>query len=226
MRRPRLLDLCCCGGGAAVGFHRAGWEVVGVDVKRQPRYPFRHVVADALEVMRGLLEARKLGGLALADFDGIHAAPPCQRFTRGQNAAKNAAAHPDLVTPLRPLLEAAGLPYVMENVVGAPLVDPTMLCGTMFGLEHEGFELRRHRLFETNWLVGLTPSCAHRLPAAPVFGHSAGRDWRNRHGRDFSAADKAAIMGIDWLNRNEVAEAIPPAFAEFIGRRMREACGV
>jgi DNA (cytosine-5)-methyltransferase 1 len=200
----RLLDLFCGAGGAAMGYHRAGFEVVGVDIKPQPRYPFAFFQADALMV-------------PVIGFDAVHASPPCQRYTIAQNARKNAAAHPDLVAPTREVLRRSGLPYVIENVVGAPLVNPVTLCGTAFGLEHDGFELRRHRLFECSFPV-LTVPCRHRLPAAPVFGHNAGRDFYRRHGRGYNAAAKAAIMEIDWMTRDEVSQAIPPVFTELIGR--------
>jgi DNA (cytosine-5)-methyltransferase 1 len=201
--KPRLLDLFSGAGGAAMGYHRAGFEVVGVDIAPQPRYPFEFHQADALT-------------FPLDGFDAIHASPPCQRYSKAQNAAKNAAAHPDLIWPIRARLRTVELPWVIENVEGAPLLGAVTICGTGLGMVHDGFEIRRHRLFESNVSMMGVP-CAHRLPAAPVFGHSAGRDWRRRHGRDFGAADKAAAMGIDWMNRNEVSEAIPPAFAEHIG---------
>lgn len=203
MSRPRLLDLFCGAGGAAVGYHRAGFDVVGVDLAPQPHYPFEFHRADALEY--------PLGG-----YDAVHASPPCQKFTIAQNARKNAAAHPDLIAPTRARLAAAGVPYVIENVKRAPLINPVELCGTAFGLGAEGFELRRHRLFECTFAVMVSP-CWHRQPAAPVFGHNAGRDFYRRHGRGFNAAAKAAAMGIDWMTRDEVSEAIPPAFTEHIG---------
>lgn len=217
--RPRLLDLFCGAGGCAVGYHRAGFDVVGVDIALQPRYPFAFIHDDAVTVLDWLI-AGALPEIpqapSLASFDAIHASPPCQRWTRAQNASKNSDAHPDLVTPIRELLKDIGLPYVIENVQGAPLDHPAAVCMSHL-LKHDGFELRRHRYFETSFpMMSLGCGCGS-YPAAPVFGHSAGRDWRRRHGRDFGAADKAAIMGIDWMNRNEVAEAVPPAFTEFIG---------
>jgi DNA (cytosine-5)-methyltransferase 1 len=203
--KPRLLDLFCCAGGAAVGYYSAGFEVVGVDIEPQPHYPFGFIQGDALDPP-----------VDLRAFDAVHASPPCQAFTKGQNARKQAHLHPDLIPATRALLRSSGLPYVIENVEGAPLENPVVVCGTALGMEHEGFELRRHRLFESNVAMMSTP-CHHRLPAAPVFGHSAGRDWRNRHGRDFGQAARAAIMGVDWMTREELREAIPPAFAEYVG---------
>lgn len=213
--KPRLLDLFCGAGGAAMGYARAGFDICGVDVNEQPRYPFEFLRFDITDWQR----TREL--IEDDDFAAIHASPPCQRWTIGQNARKNADAHPDLITPLRPLLEAAGLPYVIENVPRAPLRRDVVLCGTQFGLVHDGFELRRHRIFELNWPIGcLVPPCAHQLPAAPVFGHNAGRDFMRRHGRGFNAVAMRAIMGTHWMTRDETSEAIPPDFAELIGRQL------
>jgi DNA (cytosine-5)-methyltransferase 1 len=211
---PRLLDLFCGAGGAAVGYHRAGFEVIGVDNRPQLNYPFPFVLGDALEYLR-------LRGAA--GFDAIHASPPCQRWTRMQSARGNAHLHPDLVTPLRPLLAAAELPYVIENVVGAPLRRDVVLCGTQFGLAADGFELRRHRVFELSWPFGsLVPPCSHVLPAMPVFGHNPSADFYARHGRGVSIDTKRRGMGIGWMNREELREAIPPAYTELIGWQLRQ----
>lgn len=135
--KPRLLDLFCGAGGCAKGYQRAGFHVTGVDIKPQPRYcgdEFHQ--ADALEYLAA--HGR--------EFDAIHASPPCQRYTMAQNAAKNADAHPDLVDPVRDLLLSTRKPWIIENVVGAPLKNPAVLCGLSFGLK-----VRRHRLFETSF---------------------------------------------------------------------------
>src|SRR4051794_5410435 len=157
MSRPRLLDLFCGAGGAARGYQRAGFHVVGVDNRPQPRYAGDEFVqADALE---------------WDDFDGfdaVHASPPCQLWAEGSRWHGNS--HPDLITPLRPLLEQSGLPYIIENVPEAPLRRDVVLCGTQFGLQAEGFEVRRHRAFELNWPLGtLVPPCQHQLPSMPIF---------------------------------------------------------
>jgi DNA (cytosine-5)-methyltransferase 1 len=205
----RLLDLFCCAGGAAMGYHRAGFtEIVGVDIAPQPRYPFRFVQGDALEYVAEHGQ----------EFDAIHASPPCQRYTRAQHAAKNANAHPDLVEPVRNLLIAIGKPYVIENVVGAPMLNPITLCGLSFGLK-----VKRHRLFEVPFFT-LTPPCQCRnQDYFVIFGHEC----RNRRhgqaaGRKNKVAEGRKAMGIEWMTRGELSEAIPPAYTEFIGRHLIE----
>lgn len=198
MRRLRLLDLFCCAGGAAAGYRRAGFEVVGVDIAPQPNYPFEFHQADALEY------AFEHGSL----FDAVHASPPCQRYSRMQNIHKNQSDHPDLIDPTRRTLDALGLPYIIENVEGAPLRIDLMLCGTMFGLS-----VPRHRIFESNIPMPLlTPPCRHQDLYDPWHGGEQARGEREK---------LAEAMGIDWpMTRPEVREAIPPAYTEFIGRQL------
>lgn len=206
MDRPRLLDLFCGAGGAAMGYHRAGFEVTGVDIDPQKNYPFDFIQDEALAFCRANGHT----------YDVIHASPPCQRYTRAQNAAKNAHAHPDFVGPTREHLIATGRPYVIENVVGAPLLNAVTLCGLAFGLQ-----VKHHRLFESNILL-LAPPCPHHdVDYFVIFGHEV----RNRrHGS--SARRKNRIleghkaMGIDWMARGELSQAIPPAYTEFIGRQL------
>jgi DNA (cytosine-5)-methyltransferase 1 len=224
-RAPRLLDLFCGGGGAAMGYHRAGFEVVGVDLNRQPHYPFEFVLADALEVLDVLIAGGRLASgtgaevsVGLDDVAAIHASPPCQAFstmTRRHGAAR-VASHPDLVEPTRARLIAAGRPYVIENVPGAPLVDPVTLCGTMFGLGAAGHDLRRHRLFESNVDLWPPASCAHRRPALAVYGHAGGTSRRDGIGFPGVAAWREG-MGIDWMTGDELALAIPPAYTSHLG---------
>ena len=228
MSRPRLLDLFCGAGGAAMGYHRAGFEVVGVDIAPQKRYPFRFVQADALAYVR------EHGH----EFDAIHASPPCQRYSalRSRHGDRD---YPDLVAPTRDALNAAGLPWVIENVPGAPLLSPMLLCGTMFGLVTESGELWRHRLFETSWPCAvLTPPCHHtarpircygggglysRNPpprrVVGISGHTGGRELRRAGCTPRSGIEeRRAVMGIAWMTRDELSQAIPPAYTEFIGR--------
>lgn len=216
VRRPRLLDLFCGAGGAAMGYHRAGFDVVGVDVSPQPHYPFEFHQGDFRIVFMGGWDIRFPFA---ADFDAIHASPPCQRFTRFQTSQpQRENRHLDLITPTRPLLEATGLPWVMENVPGSPLRNPVTVCGTAFGLAVPRGQLWRHRLFEGIGLVGT--ECAHDgRPAVMVAGH--GKD--GYRGSGLAAAEAREAMGIDWMNRDEMAEAIPPAYTEFIGRQLLSA---
>lgn len=224
IQRPRLLDLFSCAGGAATGYHRAGFDVVGVDIKPQPRYPFEHHVADALEFLA------EHGH----EFDAIHASPPCQRFTQAQSIAKNADAHLDLITPIRPMLDALGKPYVIENVSGARsmMIDPLQLCGSEFGLvaydtDGELLQLRRHRLFESNAVLMGAGGCQH-LPGvqvASVFGHGGGwpAEYKRKLGGGYTPHRRVCreIMGIDWqMTAREVSESIPPAYTEFIGGQL------
>jgi DNA (cytosine-5)-methyltransferase 1 len=221
MSRPLALDLFCCAGGASMGLHRAGFDVVGVDIRPQPRYPFEFHQADALT-------------FPLDGFDFIWASPPCQAHT-AMKTMHNAKDHEDLIPPTRARLVASGIPWAMENVMGAPLVNPIMLCGTMFGLGVGDAELRRHRLFETSDPILLVPQCHHGTRATigvygghirnrkrrtiGVYGEGC-RDSRRKSDRgvaDFSIEDGKIAMGIDWMTTAELSQAIPPAYSEFIG---------
>lgn len=150
-----------------MGYHRAGFEVVGVDIAPQPKYPFPMYEGDALWLIAHLLDKKRAyfgdRHFGIEDFDAIHASPPCQAYTLALNLNTSARKHhPDLVGPTRDLLAQTGLPWIMENVPNAPMKQYVVLCGTMFHLRTKcGAELRRHRLFETNWEVGLVPCCQH-----------------------------------------------------------------
>jgi DNA (cytosine-5)-methyltransferase 1 len=209
--KPRLLDLFCGAGGAAMGYHSAGFEVVGVDIKPQPRYPFEFHQADALALMRGwALSLRPC-------FQAIHASPPCQRYSRQTAQHRSRATdHPDLVEPTRKLLEATGLPWVIENVEGAPLENSVTLCGSMFGLG-----VRRHRLFEANFPI-TQPECDHpgQGPIVTVTGNPGGSSKRDGSRRFGNTASWRMAMVIDWMTGKELAQAIPPAYTEHIGRQL------
>lgn len=203
----RLLDLFCGAGGAAMGYYRAGFtEIVGVDIKPQPRYPFEFVQADAMTY-------------PLDGFDAIHASPPCQAFSvatlfhRGRRDQ-----HPDLVEPTRERLLEVGVPYAIENVPAAPLINPLMLCGTMF----LGLKVYRHRLFECEPAIYFPPSChnPHLFRPTEVGRRVAEHGWMTVAGH-FSSVEAAGVaMGIDWMTRDELAQAIPPAYTEYIGRHL------
>lgn len=213
--KPKLLDLFCCAGGAAAGYARAGFEIVGVDREPQPNYPFEFHQGDALEYLAA----------HGAKFDVIHASPPCQAHS---SITPNRSEHVDLIAPTRKLLDAIGLPYVMENVMGAPLRFPLMLCGTMFGLAvtcRDGIRrsLQRHRIFESSVLMLSPGRCRHSGATIGVYGDGGGgQSTRPSGGGGYKAfTDEAPIaMGIDWMNRRELSQAIPPAYTEYIGRQL------
>lgn len=209
MSRPRLLDLFCGAGGAGMGYHRAGFDVVGVDIKPQPRYPFAFHQADALT-------------FPLDGFDAIHASPPCQKFSRARMVGtRKKNAPPDLIEPVRQRLVASGLPWVMENVAGAPL-SGIVLCGSMFDLR-----VRRHRVFESN-VAMLAPDCQHKKQGRPVgVYHKMGDQVQGRSSKTGewvlggrtagTLAEGQQAMGIDWMLWPELRESIPPAYTEWIG---------
>jgi DNA (cytosine-5)-methyltransferase 1 len=197
----RLFDLYCGAGGAAMGYHRAGFtEIVGVDMEPQPHYPFRFLEADALTVL-------KLPGW-VEGFDLIHASPPCKAFTKTGWAIRYdyRSHHTDLLTPTRRMLELTGTPWVIENVPGAPMRPDVVLCGSQFGLG-----VRRHRWFEVSWPeLALVPGCLHDGPVYSPHGNP------NRF--KGTRAQWAEAMGIDWMaTSGELSQAIPPAYTEYIG---------
>jgi len=212
--KPRLLDLFCGAGGAAMGYSRAGFEVVGVDIVAQPRYPFEFVQADALEY---LMDEVLMGDCSHGEFDAIHASPPCQAYTQAALSQRNAGkVYPDILGPTRELLEQTGLPWVIENVPGAPMRPDLKLCGCQVGLE-----LRRERWFEMNWPVDpLLPPHHHPHPVVSVVGHGSPSWVRKQLGYNPTIVQYRAAMGIDWMNRNELSEAIPPAYTELIGHQL------
>jgi DNA (cytosine-5)-methyltransferase 1 len=202
-RRPRLLDAFCCQGGAAAGYAAAGFDVVGVDIAPQPRYPFAFVQADAIAFIRA----------HGAEFDFIHASPPCQAYSDAQRLHGNA--HPDLIAPTRAALEATGRPWVIENVGGAvtELHKPVMLCGAMFGLE-----TYRHRYFETSgWTLTAPEHPAHVVPQAKM-GRPIPPGHYGQFVGNFSGVDHARrVLQVPWMNRDGIRECIPPAYTRHVG---------
>ncbi|MEV0039345.1 DNA methylase [Streptomyces sp. NPDC050804] len=216
--RPRLLDLFCCAGGAAVGYMRAGFEVTGVDIADRPNYPFAFVRADALEYLAGLIASGDIGRYA-----AVHASPPCQAgcaLTVGTNAARGwGRTHVQLIPELRTLLDATGLPYVIEQPNGrAPVRRDLSLCGEMFDLG-----VLRHRVFELGggWNI---PQPAHPKHRGYVRGYRHGvyRDGPyvaayGSGGGKATIPEMQAAMGITWTDvREELTEAIPPAYTQWI----------
>lgn len=230
-----LLDLFCSAGGASMGYSRAGFDVTGVDINPQPHYPFEFIQGDALEYVR------EYGH----EYDAIAASPPCQMYSITRNAVSCSAEHPRLIEPVRESLALSGKPYVIENVAGAPLIDPITLCGSMFGLR-----VRRHRLFESN--VSLRPlSCRHDLYTdkpykirmasyrqgfryssfVPAFGGlqllfpslCADKCLPDCKGHGSTALETQVIrdaMDIQWMTKRELNQAIPPAYTEYLGQQL------
>lgn len=203
---PRAIDLFCGAGGAAKGLQRAGFHVTGVDIKPQPRYcGDAFIRADALTV-------------DLAGFDFVWASPPCQAFTPLRAVAKRE--HPDLVADTRRLLESAGVPWIIENVPQAPLNYCVTLCGASFGLR-----VYRHRRFESNVLLFAPPHQPHAIRAT---GRQRQRKAHYEAGGFITITGDVGTycgpaMGIDWMNGDELSQAIPPAYSEFLGRQIMSA---
>lgn len=187
-----------------MGYSNAGFEVVGVDLSPQPSYPFEFVQADIRRIFQSDF---------WRDFDAIHVSPPCPRFSTITVVAGDPEDHPNLIPETRDFLTSTSLPWVIENVPGAPLLDPLLLCGSMFHLS-----LRRHRLFEANFPIPQM-ACIHRgTEVVGVYGHSGGSS--KRDGKLFSTGrdEWARAMGIDWMTMDELAQAIPPAYTTYIGQ--------
>ncbi len=213
--KPRLLDLFCGAGGAAMGYHRAGFAVVGVDIDPQPRFPFEFHQADALT-------------FPLAGFDAYHASPPCQPWVslRKLNIHQGVARdYPELIAPIRQRLQETGCHYIIENAPGAPLHHPITLCGSSFGLH-----VRRHRAFEATFAM-LRPPCAHYnyVRDKPALHRHQGKHssvvgcYGTGRGKGDTRDLWARAMGITWMTKAELAQAIPPAYTEYIGRHLMTA---
>ena len=199
-RKPRILDLFCGAGGAAMGYHRAGFEVVGVDIHPQPNYPFEFWEADAMT-------------FPMEGYDAISASPPCQAYSALNRLGKQDHLHRDLlIEGTRRRLLDSGLPYAMENVVGAPLHAPIRLCGSSFGLG-----VQRHRFFECSF-IALAPPCQHDRKSIGVYGdHPQVSIGMNRA---HSPQEAREAMGIDWMDWRELTQAIPSAYTQWIGEHL------
>ena len=212
----KILDLYCGAGGAAMGLHRAGFEVVGIDINPQPNYPFEFIQADVLD-------------FDLDGFDAYWASPPCQAYSfaarRWRNSGKE---YPDLIEITREQLLKTGKPFIIENVVGAPVRKDLLLCGTMFGLQ-----TIRHRIFEIHGLI--VPRPYHKTHKGTVrkgyyvtvAGHG-GNDSKHNYCKLRGLEGKTKLdvwqhaMRIDWMTKEELTQAVPPAYSEFIGKYLKE----
>jgi len=201
MSRPRLLDLFAGAGGATRGYQQAGFHVIGVDINPQPNY-----VGD---------EFHQAGALTfpLDGYDAIHASPPCQAYTT-LRALTPDNYYPDLYETVRGHLVAAGVPWVIENVPGAPYRQGVVLCGSMFGLR-----VRRHRNFEASFLM-LAPSCRHAEQGQPLGVYGTGGGGQMTRGRKATRTEAPEAMGIDWMAHRELSQAIPPSYTHWIGEQL------
>jgi len=222
--KPKLLDLYCGAGGCAAGYTKAGFEVVGVDIAPQPNFLYKFIQADALEVL--------IDREFIYQFDFIHASPPCQRYSRAKalSRARNDGRygkHPDLIHETRELLRETDKPYVIENVAGSPLVNPLKLFGSQF----KNLYTQRERWFESN-IPLIEPETLRKKMKTPSAGNGIGEDGaisicgsggvRGLNAKQIVLYWGFAMGGIDWMTRKELAEAIPPAYTEFIGKQVME----
>ena len=212
-RRPRVLDLYCCQGGASAGYFAAGFDVTGVDREPQPRYPYRFVQAGALGYLRQLITTGEI-----QEYDLIAGSPPCQRRTRCQKI--QGREHPALIAPTRDMLRATGLPYVIENVPASgydddPLIDPIELCGAMFGLR-----TYRHRWFESNLTLTAPRHPPHQHATVKMGRPLHDGDWYHAVGNFSNVPYVRRDLGVPWMNRDGLRECIPPAYAEHVGRQV------
>lgn len=217
MTRPRLLDAFCCAGGASKGYHDAGFDVIGIDKEEQPNYPYEFVKGDAVQLLadRGFM----------AQFDAAHASPPCQRKSKMTNCRPGlAATYPDLIGPVHERLVRWGGPWILENVEGSGLpgqddlfgAHGVVLCGTMFGRE-----LYRHRWFRGSFPLRSPHHPRHVKPASKA-GHWKPGTVISVEGNCSPIRLAREVMAIDWMPRENLAEAIPPYFAEHLGRQLLE----
>jgi DNA (cytosine-5)-methyltransferase 1 len=222
--KPLLLDTFCGAGGCSVGYHRAGFDVVGVDHLPQKNYPFPFILGDVLDVLARLIAGEAILAsdgrwYTLDDFVAASASPPCQEYS--PTKWLHGKSYPDLVAATRELLQQVGKPYVIENVPGAPLENYLILCGTMFGLG-----VIRHRWFECSPQIMMSPMACHHYGK---MGKSKGEyhtldksDLITCVGHNFQAKSGRIAMGIDWMTRDELSQAIPPAYTEWLGRQLLE----
>lgn len=222
--KPKLLDLYCKAGGCSAGYAKAGFEVTGVDIAPQPNYPYKFIHADALEILKDKEY--------ISQFDAIAASPPCQAYSKARSLslARNGGQygdHLDLVPETRELLEATGKPYIIENVAGSPLINPIKLFGSQF----KNLYTQRERWFESN-IPLKDPEQGRVAMKTPSAGNGIGEDGsisicgsggvRGLNSVQIKLYWGFAMGGIDWMSRAELAEAIPPAYTEFLGRQLKE----
>ena len=209
--KPRLLDLFCGAGGASMGYAMAGFDVTGIDLKHGKRYPFTYIKGNVLDYLNTEF---------LRQFDVIAASPPCQTFSATKhlrNAQGKSTSKVNMIPEVRDAIIASGVPYIIENVPNAPLINPVQLCGSAFGLK-----VRRHRLFESNLDITGT-SCDHKNQGKPIGIYGSMRDEIPNGGHTAKTMPEAhAAMGIDWMIWGELVESIPPAYTHYLGKQISD----
>lgn len=206
MRKFRLLDLYCCAGGASLGYEQAGFEVVGVDINPQPKYRGKFIQADAIEYLKANWQ----------NFDAVHASPPCQKYSLSSMQFRRAGKqYVDLVKPTRDALIETGLPHILENVPGSPLINPIVLCGSMFGIR-----TYRHRLFESNITLIAPRHPAHIAPNAKMGRPIKGNEFIQYVGHFPGVKIVQEMTGLTWLGQAELAQSIPPQYTRYLGAQL------
>ena len=239
MNKLLLFDGFCCAGGAGAGYERAGWHTVGCDIDPKPlrHNPHECYQGDVLAVLDTLLDGGMWHGYRLGDFQAFHCSPPCQDYspaTGWLRPGRTRKQHPRMIEPTRQRLIATDLPWVLENVRMAlvDMLNPVMLCGTSLGLR-----VQRHRIFDSSHLLFAAGPCHHqpydvsvrrqRCEYLGVRGEahvmpSGEIRYRNLY---CPLPEAKAAMGIDWMNGDELGEAVPPAYTEWLGRQLLTAIG-
>lgn len=209
--RKKLLDLYCGGGGASLGYERAGFDVTGVDNVLQRKYRGKFILSDAIEYV--LQHGH--------EYDCIHASPPCQKYSLAAMQHRiSGKEYPDLISETRDALRKTGKPYIIENVQGAPLLNPIVLCGSMFE-SYAGGVLRtyRHRLFESN-LPLYAPKCVHNYPQAKMGRRAKANEFIQFVGHYTDADIVREMLGLEWLSKKEISQCVPPQYTEFLGKQI------
>lgn len=197
----KLLDLFCCQGGAAKGYKNIGFDVTGVDIFDQPRYPYNFINDDAINYLINHHQ----------EYDCFHASPPCQTFSCTKNL--HSKTHKNLIPEVREVLLKIGKPYVIENVIHAPLINPILLCGTMFKLK-----VFRHRKFESNFYIQQPKHYKHLGKTKnSITGITTDGEYISVAGHIFIVDDAKKAMGIDWMTAKGLSQALPPLYAEYVG---------
>lgn len=205
-KKFRLLDLYCCAGGASLGYEQSGFDVVGVDIDPQPKYRGEFIQSDAIEYLKSNWQY----------YDAVHASPPCQKYSKSSMQFRIAGKeYPDLIKPTRDAILETGLPYVIENVPDSPLINPIVLCGSMFNLR-----TYRHRLFESNFKIQAPCHPEHIAPNAKMGRRLKENEFVQYVGHFSGVKMVQEMTGLHWLGQYELAQSIPPQYTKFIGDQL------